>query len=150
MLLQTTASPKVAGGSAQATIILHEGEAQALQIAAGLAFSFFYAFVFESLGRAGIDLGALLGVFHALMLLVVIAPVLPAIHPRMARVYEGPILRRLLEQPGFCGSSEWAAQGFRLTCDGLAITCQALCPSPRCLAPPSRESGRSAPAHHLS
>lgn len=75
----------------------------ALQIIVGWALSFLYALVFESLGRTGAGLGALLGVFHALVLLVVVAPVLPAIHPRMAREYEGPTSRRLLEPPGFLG-----------------------------------------------
>lgn len=75
----------------------------ALQILGSWLLSLVYALVFESVGHAGIGLGTLLGLLHALFLLVVVAPLLPAIHPRMAREYEGPTSRRLLEPPGFFG-----------------------------------------------
>lgn len=74
-----------------------------LQVLIGWALSFPYALVFESVGRASVTLGALIGLLHGLFLLVVVAPLLPAFHPRMAREHEGPTSRRILEPPGFFG-----------------------------------------------
>lgn len=74
-----------------------------LQILVGWALAFIYALIFEGLGHAGIGTGALIGLVHALFLLFVVAPWLPAVHPRMASDYEGPTSRRVLEPPGFLG-----------------------------------------------
>lgn len=74
-----------------------------LQILGSWALSLLYALIFESVGYAGVGVGTLIGLLHALFLLVVVAPLLPAIHPRMAREYEGPTSRRMLEPPGFFG-----------------------------------------------
>jgi uncharacterized membrane protein YagU involved in acid resistance len=45
--------------------------------------------------------GMFIGLFHALFVLVVVAPLLPAIHPRMADEQHGPDPTRQLEPPGF-------------------------------------------------
>ncbi|WP_105012905.1 hypothetical protein [Salinibacter sp. 10B] len=46
-------------------------------------------------------LGALLGTFHGLFILIVIMPALPDVHPRMAGKHHGPTPTRQLEPPGF-------------------------------------------------
>lgn len=71
----------------------------------GCAFALVYALVFESWGRAGAGLGALLGLFHGLFMLVVGMSVLPVVHPRMAGRHHGPTPTRLLEPPGFMASN---------------------------------------------
>ncbi|MGH6944490.1 MAG: hypothetical protein ACREH6_09755, partial [Geminicoccaceae bacterium] len=60
-----------------------------------------YLWVFFSLGMASWWLGAALGLLHGLFLLVVLLPVLPHLHPRMATEYDGPGEQRQLEPPGF-------------------------------------------------
>jgi hypothetical protein len=67
----------------------------------GWLFSFVYYFVFASLGRSGWWLGALLGAAHGFVLLVMLLPLMPHLHPRMASEYEGPGGRRTLQPPGF-------------------------------------------------
>jgi len=67
----------------------------------GWLFAFVYYFVFVSLGRASGWLGALLGAAHGFVLLVMLLPLLPHLHPRMASEYEGPGGRRTLQPPGF-------------------------------------------------
>ena len=67
----------------------------------GWLFSFVYYFVFASIGRTGWWLGALLGAAHGFVLLVMLLPLLPHLHPRMASEYEGPGGRRTLQPPGF-------------------------------------------------
>ena len=44
-----------------------------------------------------------MGIVHALVLLVVLLPLLPHMHPRMASEYDGPSYRRRLQPPGFLG-----------------------------------------------
>ena len=73
----------------------------AMYLLGGWLFSFVYYFVFASLGRADWRLGALLGAAHGLVLLVMLLPLLPHLHPRMASEYEGPGGRRTLQPPGF-------------------------------------------------
>ena len=67
----------------------------------GWIFAFLYAVVFEDLGRTGWGLGALLGLLHAAMLLLLLIPLIPAMHPRMASVLSGPTPTRWLQPPGF-------------------------------------------------
>jgi hypothetical protein len=67
----------------------------------GLAFALLYALVFEGLGRGGALLGAGLGLFHGLFVLVVGMEILAALHPRMASRHHGPTPARQLEPPGF-------------------------------------------------
>jgi uncharacterized membrane protein YagU involved in acid resistance len=74
-----------------------------LQFAIALLFSFFYALIFQSLGLATWWLGGLMGLLHGLMMLVILLPLLPHIHPRMASEFDGPDPTRMLEPPGFMG-----------------------------------------------
>lgn len=74
-----------------------------LHLSVGWAFAFLYALLFESIGRADVALGATIGLLHGLILITVVFPLLPSVHPRMAREDEGPSSRRVLEPPGFFG-----------------------------------------------
>ena len=67
----------------------------------GWLFALVYAAAFESWGRATWWLGALTGLVHALFVLTVLMPMMPAIHPRMVSEYFGPAPNRLLQPPGF-------------------------------------------------
>ena len=69
----------------------------------GWLFAFIYYFIFASLDAASWWFGALVGIVHALVLLVVLLPLLPHMHPRMASEYDGPSYRRRLQPPGFLG-----------------------------------------------
>jgi len=69
----------------------------------GLALSLVYVFIFESLHRTTWWIGALIGLIHALFLLVVVLPLFPGIHPRMASETHGPTATRYFEPPGFLG-----------------------------------------------
>lgn len=69
----------------------------------GWLFAFVYALAFIAVGRAAWWIGALLGLLHALFLLIAVLPLLPAFHPRMATEHEGPVAARRLEPPGFMG-----------------------------------------------
>ena len=73
----------------------------AAHLVAGVLFAVLYALVFESWGRAVWWTGALLGLYHGLFVLVVIASYLPTVHPRMAGRHHGPSPTRHLEPPGF-------------------------------------------------
>lgn len=66
----------------------------------GIVFAVLYALVFEGWQQASWWLGALLGLFHGLFLLVVGMSVLPSLHPRMSGKHQGPTPTRLLEPPG--------------------------------------------------
>lgn len=66
----------------------------------GWVFSLIYAALFESLGIALWWIGALIGLVHALFVLVVGLPVIPGLHPRMATDARGPEPTRELEPPG--------------------------------------------------
>lgn len=72
-----------------------------LHFAFGMAFALLYAFVFEGWQWSTWWLGGLLGLFHGLFILIVIMPVLPDLHPRMASKHHGPTPTRQLEPPGF-------------------------------------------------
>ena len=67
----------------------------------GWLFAFIYYFVFASVGRTGWLLGAGMGALHGFILLVMLLPMLPHVHPRMATEYQGPGGARLLQPPGF-------------------------------------------------
>jgi len=60
-----------------------------------------YAAFFHGIGLATWWLGALMGLAHAAFVLIVVLPLLPCAHPRMASEYQGPDPTRLLEPPGF-------------------------------------------------
>lgn len=67
----------------------------------GWLFAFLYASLFESVGRATWWVGAGLGLGHGLAVLLVLMPILPGLHPRMATEHRGPEPTRALEPPGF-------------------------------------------------
>ena len=74
-----------------------------LNLLGGWVFAFLYFLVLSALGSVHAWSGALLGLLHALFLLVVVLPLLPYVHPRMASTYDGPTRIRRLEPPGFMG-----------------------------------------------
>jgi len=67
----------------------------------GWLFAFIYYFLFASVGRASWWFGGLVGLAHGLVLLAMLLPLLPHMHPRMASEYDGPSYRRRLQPPGF-------------------------------------------------
>jgi uncharacterized membrane protein YagU involved in acid resistance len=66
----------------------------------GWLFAGVYAAAFRSWRRATWWLGALVGLVHALFVLLVGMPMLPSLHPRMASEQHGPTPTRQLEPPG--------------------------------------------------
>lgn len=72
-----------------------------LHFANGWIFALLYALVFQSLGLATWWLGALGGLVHGLIVLLVLLPLLPELHPRMATERQGPTPTRMLQPPGF-------------------------------------------------
>ena len=60
-----------------------------------------YAAAFQSWRRATWWLGAAIGLVHGLFVLLVVMPLLPGLHPRMASEQRGPEPTRQLEPPGF-------------------------------------------------
>ncbi len=73
----------------------------AVHFGLGWVFAAVYALVFQAWGRAGVGVGALLGLYHGALVLVVGMQILPAVHPRMASRYRGVTPTRQLEPPGF-------------------------------------------------
>jgi uncharacterized membrane protein YagU involved in acid resistance len=67
----------------------------------GWVFSLVYVLIFQSLGQANWWIGALLGLAHALFMLIVVMSLMPGVHPRMASELHGPTASRMLEPPGF-------------------------------------------------
>jgi hypothetical protein len=74
-----------------------------LHVAAGQVFALGYAAIFSLLGAATFWLGALLGLLHVSIALLVILPLLPGVHPRMASERAGPASVAVLEPPGLLG-----------------------------------------------
>jgi hypothetical protein len=72
-------------------------------IVGGWIFAFMYYLVFSSVQISHWWFGALIGAVHGLMLLVVVLPILPHMHPRIATEFDGPTAFRRLEPPGFMG-----------------------------------------------
>jgi len=72
-----------------------------IHVAAGWLFSLVYVFIFQALGGASWWRGALIGVVHALFVLVAVMGLLPGLHPRMASEQHGPTAQNMLEPPGF-------------------------------------------------
>jgi hypothetical protein len=72
-----------------------------LHVVNGWVFALLYAFAFESLGRATVWLGVIGGILHAAFILLVVMPLLPGLHPRMASERQGPTPTRALQPPGF-------------------------------------------------
>lgn len=71
-----------------------------LHLAVGQGFALGYAATFALLDRATWWLGASLGVLHVSVALMVLLPLLPGVHPRMASHRAGPSSRAVLEPPG--------------------------------------------------
>ena len=69
----------------------------------GLVLSLIYVFVFESVQRATWWIGGLIGIVHALFVLLVVLWMMPGLHPRMASEQQGPTATRQLEPPGIFG-----------------------------------------------
>lgn len=67
----------------------------------GWLFSLLYVAGFHALGLATWWLGALGGLAHATVVLVVGMPLLPGLHPRMTSEHRAPTVVRQLEPPGF-------------------------------------------------
>lgn len=67
----------------------------------GWLFSLLYALIFQALKNANWWIGAVLGLGHSLVVLVVIMSIMPGLHPRMASEQHGPTASRMLEPPGF-------------------------------------------------
>jgi hypothetical protein len=67
----------------------------------GWVFSLIYVAAFHAVGSAGVVFGMAMGAVHALFVLAVGMPLLPAFHPRMATQQQGPTVVRQLEPPGF-------------------------------------------------
>ena len=70
-------------------------------IMGGWIFAVLYFLLFQSLGIYTWWLGLATGVLHGLFLLVVVMPLLPFVHPRMASEYDNVSAAKLLEPPGF-------------------------------------------------
>jgi hypothetical protein len=67
----------------------------------GWVFAFIYGAAFETSGYPHWWFGAMIGMVHASVVLSVGLQVLNAVHPRMARPFQGPTPTRQLEPPGF-------------------------------------------------
>jgi hypothetical protein len=66
----------------------------------GQLFALVYVAIFDALGEAGAWRGAVIGLAHAAVVLLVALPLLPTIHPRMASLQQSPTAVRQLEPPG--------------------------------------------------
>jgi uncharacterized membrane protein YagU involved in acid resistance len=66
----------------------------------GQLFALLYAGAFAALEMATWWLGALFGLFHGFVALLVMVPLLPGVHRRMASERSGPRLDAVLEPPG--------------------------------------------------
>lgn len=72
----------------------------AIHLAFGQVFALGYTLVFALLHTATWWLGGALGLVHVAVALMVLLPVLPGLHPRMASQRAGPASRAVLEPPG--------------------------------------------------
>jgi hypothetical protein len=69
----------------------------------GQGFALGYAATFAALDRSTWWLGASLGLLHGLVAMVVLVPLLPGVHPRMASERAGLSSGAALEPPGLLG-----------------------------------------------
>lgn len=67
----------------------------------GWIFAIVYALFFENVHVATWWFGASIGLVQGIVVVVVLLPLLPGIHPRMVSDSRGPEPTRLLEPPGF-------------------------------------------------
>lgn len=75
----------------------------AVHLINGWLFSLLYVAAFHAWGAATWWRGAALGAVQALFVLTALLPMLPGLHPRMAREEEAPDQTPGLEPPGFLG-----------------------------------------------
>jgi len=66
----------------------------------GQLFALLYVAIFRATGEATALRGAIIGLVHATVVLLVVVPLLPAVHPRMASLHQGPTELRQIEPPG--------------------------------------------------
>ena len=66
----------------------------------GQLFALLYVAVFHATGESGVLRGAVIGLVHSAVVLLVVVPLLPSIHPRMASAHQGPTELRQIEPPG--------------------------------------------------
>jgi hypothetical protein len=71
-----------------------------IHLAVGQVFALGYAATFALVHRATWWLGALLGILHVAVALMVLLRLLPGVHPRMASERAGPASKTVLEPPG--------------------------------------------------
>lgn len=76
-----------------------------IHLGAGQIFALGYTAVFALLHRATWWLGGLLGLLHVAVALMVLLPLLPGVHPRMASHRAGLRSRAVLEPPGLLALS---------------------------------------------
>ena len=76
-----------------------------MHLLVGQGFALGYAATFALLDEANVLLGAGLGVLHGFVALLMIIPLLPGVHPRMASTRTGPDAVAALEPPGLLGSN---------------------------------------------
>jgi uncharacterized membrane protein YagU involved in acid resistance len=67
----------------------------------GVIFALAYALFFETVGRSDWWLGGVAGAIHGALALILLLPFLQDVHPRMARVDQGPDPTPMLQPPGF-------------------------------------------------
>jgi len=72
-----------------------------IYLAGGWPYAVIYGCIFESVHVAAWWAGALLGLAQGLFMLLVLLPLLPSVHPRMASPWDGPEASRRIEPPGF-------------------------------------------------
>jgi hypothetical protein len=72
----------------------------AMHLVVGQCFAAFYVAGFDALGLSNWWLGGLFGLVHAVVAFVVLVPLLPGVHPRMASDRAGPLSTATLEPPG--------------------------------------------------
>jgi uncharacterized membrane protein YagU involved in acid resistance len=73
----------------------------AVHVLNGWLFAIVYALFFENVHTATWWFGALIGSVQGIVVVVVVLPLLPGVHPRMVSDFRGPEPTRLLEPPGF-------------------------------------------------
>ncbi len=74
-----------------------------MHVVNGWLISLLYVLAFESMHAASWWRGAIIGIIHALFVLLVVMSLMPSIHPRMASEQQGPTAARQLEPPGWFG-----------------------------------------------
>jgi uncharacterized membrane protein YagU involved in acid resistance len=66
----------------------------------GQLLALLYVAIFDAIGEVSILRGAMLGLGHSAVVLLVVMPLLPALHPRIASLEQGPTGMKLIEPPG--------------------------------------------------